>query len=724
MKILQILPSLELGGVERGVVDLSRALKRRGDETIVVSSGGALVRELEKMGVKHITLPVHKKSLFTLFLVPALVKIIQRERVDIVHARSRVPGWVAWFAARKTGTPFVTTCHGYYSNHALSKIMGWGSRVIAISRIIARHMVDDFGVDPERIRLIHRGIDLDHFTFDPSRYDHPAKTYRIINIARLSPIKGQLEFIKAIHILKTKLPQIEVWIVGSEGKGKTKYADLLKRTVEQLGLENCVKFLGTRRDIQELLKQSDLLMLSTLVPEAFGRVVVEAGAVGTAVCATRVGGVLDIIDSGENGLLVPPGDIEGMADGMLELLTNRGKCKEFSLKLRKKIETNFTLNQMLEKTLEVYSEARAYKKILVIKLGAAGDVILVVPSLRMLKQRFAQSEIHVLVDRKNAPLLAHCPYIKRCVLIDRHRLQNPSYLLRLAKRLRKSGYDISMDFQNSKWTHLLAKLSGIPERYGFKRGLWGMLLNRPDKGINEKIEPVRHQFRLLSKAGVKSFDDKLELWTSPEEEETIQKIFSELPEPPKIKVGMVLGASPAWPTKRWPVENFCELAAYLREAFNAGIFLIGAKEDEPLAEKFLEYIPEAVSLVGKTSLGEMTALVEKMDLVVTGDTAPLHVAAAAKAKIIALYGPTDPKRHMPPAPGAAVFVKHLSCQPCYSGVCKNAEPLACLNKIRVEEVAQTAAKMLNRLKTNCSDKIADHSKIVCHSEPESGKNDF
>lgn len=714
MKILQILPSLELGGVERGVVDLSRALKRRGDETIVVSSGGALVKELEKMGVKHITLPVHKKSLLSLRLVPELANIIERERVEIVHARSRVPGWIAWLAARKTGTPFVTTCHGYYSNHVLSKIMGWGSRVIAISRIIARHMVDDFGVDPERIRLVHRGIDLDQFAFDPTRYEHPTRTYRIINIARLSPIKGQLEFIKAIHLLKSKLPQIEVWIVGSEGKGKTKYTELLKHTVEQLGLTHCVKFLGTRRDIQELLKQSDMLMLSTLVPEAFGRVVVEAGAVGTAVCATRVGGVLDIIDSGENGLLVPPGDIEAMAEGMYDLLMNRGKCKEFAFKLRKKIETHFTLNQMLEKTVEVYQEARAYKKILVIKLGAAGDVILAVPSLRMLHQRFPQSEVHVLVDKRNAPLLSNCPYIKRCVLIDRSKLQNFSYLLRLAKRLRKGGYDLSIDFQNSKWTHLLAKLSGIPERYGFKRGLWGMLLNRPDSGGDEKIEPVKHQFRLLSKVGVKLFDDKLELWTSPDEEEAIQNVFSEFAGNSEFKVGLVLGSSPSWPTKRWPVEYFCELADYLQKNFKARIFLIGSKEDESLAQKFLTDVPDAVSLIGKTSLGEMTALVKKMDLVVTGDTAPLHVAAAARTKIIALYGPTDPKRHMPPAPGASVFVKHLSCQPCYSGVCKNSEPLACLTRIRVEEIAQTASKMLNAVKTRFSEK----PKVACHSELE------
>ena len=127
MKVLQVLPSLEVGGVERGVIDLARAMKRRDEEMVVISSGGALVNELQKMGVTHYTLPVDRKSLFSLLLVPKISQIIERERVDIVHARSRVPAWLAWFAARKTGRPFVTTCHGYYADHFLSRAMGWAS---------------------------------------------------------------------------------------------------------------------------------------------------------------------------------------------------------------------------------------------------------------------------------------------------------------------------------------------------------------------------------------------------------------------------------------------------------------------------------------------------------------------------------------------------------------------------------------------------------------------
>ena len=129
MKTLQILPSLEVGGVERGVVDLAKAMTAAGHKTVVISSGGSLVQELQRMGVIHYELPVHEKSLLTLRLVSQIVTIIRRENVDLVHARSRVPAWIGWLAARFAGVPFVTTCHGYYSTHLLSRVMGWGKRV-------------------------------------------------------------------------------------------------------------------------------------------------------------------------------------------------------------------------------------------------------------------------------------------------------------------------------------------------------------------------------------------------------------------------------------------------------------------------------------------------------------------------------------------------------------------------------------------------------------------
>ena len=700
MKVLQILPSLDVGGVERGVVDLVRVLKEQGVDSVVVSSGGALVSELQKMTVPHYELPIHQKSLATLSQVSKLVEIIRKEGVNIIHARSRVPAWVAWFAARKAGIPFVTTCHGYYSSHPLSRVMGWGKRVIVISRVIGRHMIDDFDVSPERIRLIYRGVDTSQF-YLTQKSKQPAafrKIKRIINVGRLSPIKGQVEFLKAIHILKSQMPEIEVLLVGSENKGRHKYTDLIQKTITQLNLGENVKLLGTRRDIPELLVSSDLLVLSTLVPEAFGRVIVEAGAMGVPVLATKVGGVVEVIDEGENGWLVSAGDIQGMAKKMLEILKQEDRALVTAQKLQEKVLRQFTLEKMCRETLAVYQEVIAEKKILLIKLGAMGDVILSIPSLRMLRERFPQASITVLVDKKLASVLAAVPYINDIIPIDRKKLSNIFYLLRLAKKMRREGFDISVDLQNSKWTHLLASLSCVGERYGFQRGQFGFLLNRPDRTGGVAEPPVKNQFRILSKLGIRQYSDTLELWSDKESEIKIENLIHEDKDAQPVRpiIGMVIGSSRHWPTKRWPIQYFQELAGRLISEMNGRVILVGGVEDQDILKNLSTAWPDGVlNLIGKTSIQELIALIKSMDVLVTGDTAPLHVASAVKTKIVALFGPTDSKRHMPPAFNAVVLERNLSCQPCYKGTCRNPEKLACLNKISVQEVFESVKRHLS-----------------------------
>ncbi|MEI6631556.1 MAG: glycosyltransferase, partial [bacterium] len=214
MNILQILPELHVGGVETGTVDLARALVKLGHKAVVVSAGGELVRDLEACGARHYHLPVHKKSIFAILkLIPELQKIIKKENIDIVHARSRVPAWIAYFAARRSGCLFITTCHGYYKKHLFSSVMGWGKRVIVLSNAIGRHMIDDFSVPHERIRLIPRSVDLDKFKFlSPEK--KRKEEFNVGIIARLTPIKGHLHFIKAMARVARVAPRLKIWIVG------------------------------------------------------------------------------------------------------------------------------------------------------------------------------------------------------------------------------------------------------------------------------------------------------------------------------------------------------------------------------------------------------------------------------------------------------------------------------------------------------------------------------
>lgn len=698
MRIAQILPQLNVGGVETGTVDLAKALKKRGDEPYVISNGGALVDELVKAGIPHLKLPVHKKSLASLGLVKELSKFIERERIDIIHARSRVPAWIAYLASRRTDCDFVTTCHGYYSKHFFSRVMGWGKRVIVISHSIGRRMIDDFGVSPERITLVHRGVDLSKYSYAAGKYDKPKSgPYKIINIGRITPIKGHEEFIRAIHLLSKRVQPIEVSIVGSADPGKESYFRDLKLMVDRLGLSSHIKFLGTRCDIPELLNQADLLVLSSKIPEAFGRVLIEAGASGTVVAASRIGGILDVIEDEKNGLLFSPENYEEMAFVMERFIKDRPLCKKLSTALRSKVETEFSLNQMVEKTCQVYQEVKREKKILITKFGAIGDLVLAVPSFRMLSRRFPNAFISLLVDSKLAPLVERCPYLDELITFERASKNDPWIrLFKLAKRLRGRSFDLSVDLQNNWKSHVLSFLAHIPKRYGYKRGMSGFLLTHPVLIWDRNLSPVEHQFQVLKRAGVVHYEDTSELWPQPADEQYINQLFNEKGiAGAKPIVGLVLGSSARWPTKRWAVERFLELSKQLIERSHCQVALLGTSEDQDLANIFEQaHLKQVFNFIGKTTLAQLISLIKRLNVLVTGDTAPLHMASAFDTRIVALFGPTEPKRHMPPGKDHIALVKRISCQPCYSGVCKNSEPLLCLQKISVDEVFDAVQKQL------------------------------
>ena len=357
MNILHIVPALESGGVETGTIDLALSLKKLKQNVTVVSNGGALAGILKQNGITHIKLPVHRKSISALFLVPKIKRILKIHHIDIVHASSRVPAWIGFLACKLTGTPFVTSCHGFYSHHALSRVMGWGKLVMVISESIKHRMLDAFNVPEEKIRLIYRGLDLAEYSYSPDKRTGEKEKFIVINIARLTPIKGQYGFIEAMgHVLKiTK--HAEAWIVGGVEAGKEYYLEQLKDLAQKLKIEKNVKFLGRRSDAPKLLKEADCLVLSTNIPEGFGRVVIEAGAVGTPVCASDAGGVKEIVTSGLSGLLFSPKDPIKMADAIIRMAGDPGlrlKCAE---NLRKKVEENFTVDKMARQTLAVYEEA-------------------------------------------------------------------------------------------------------------------------------------------------------------------------------------------------------------------------------------------------------------------------------------------------------------------------------------------------------------------------------
>lgn len=332
--VLQVLPALVTGGVERGTVDMALSLVEAGWKAIVASSGGPMVRELLRGGAEHVTLPLASKSPLVIRANAArLERVITDHGVDIVHARSRAPAWSALKAAQKTGCHFVTTFHGTYNlgwfglKQRYNAVMTRGERVIAISHFIAEHVHRIYGVDPDRIRVVQRGIDLKKFDparVSPERIIQLAQKWRlpdgfqvIMLPGRLTRWKGQAVLIEALALLGRH--DVRCLLVGSD-QGRTGYREELVDLIRRRDLVDVVHIVDECGDMPAAYMLTDVVVSASTDPEAFGRVVVEGQAMGRPVIASDHGAPRETILPGETGWLAPAGDPRALADALSHFL--------------------------------------------------------------------------------------------------------------------------------------------------------------------------------------------------------------------------------------------------------------------------------------------------------------------------------------------------------------------------------------------------------------------
>lgn len=368
--ILQVIPSLVTGGAERGCVDVAAAIQRAGGRAIVASAGGPMVRELERAGARHVTLPLASKNPMVIRRnADRLAKLIADERVDIVHARSRAPAWSAYWAAKRTGRPFVTTFHAPYNFASRLKrwyngVMARGERVIAVSGFVAEHVASTYGVGPDRLRLIHRGIDVGMMAPDrvtQSRLVQLAQAWRIPEDRRVIMLPGRLTRWKGQSVLidavaKLGRPDVLALLVGAD-QGRAEYRRELETRIRTLGVEGQVAIVGHCNDMAAAYMMADVVVSASTEPEAFGRVIVEAQAMGRPVIVSAIGAVKETVRDGETGLVVPPGDAAALAAAIETTLAldgdQRAVVAEAAMDF---VRTAFTKDRMCAETLAVYAE--------------------------------------------------------------------------------------------------------------------------------------------------------------------------------------------------------------------------------------------------------------------------------------------------------------------------------------------------------------------------------
>ncbi len=370
--ILQILPRLETGGVERGTTEIAAAIKGAGWRSVVVSGGGRLVHDLERGGTEHITLSVYSKNPVVMRKNAArLAEIIKEKNVDIVHARSRAPAWSAKWACEKTGVPFLTTFHGAYNmgpfkiKKKYNKVMTAGVLTIAVSNFIKQHILDNYeGVKADKIRVIHRGADIDRF--DVSKVSQErlialSKKWRlpedlpvIMLPGRLTRWKGQPVMLDALAQMRHK--NIRCLFVGSD-QGRKRYRRELERKAKKLGLDSVVQFVDHCNEMDVAYMLSDIVVSASTDPEAFGRVIPEAQAMGRLVVGPDHGGATETIKDGETGFLFKHGDAKDLAEKLDAVLDmSAAEKQKMTEKAVQSVRGEFSKDAMCAKTLDLYRE--------------------------------------------------------------------------------------------------------------------------------------------------------------------------------------------------------------------------------------------------------------------------------------------------------------------------------------------------------------------------------
>lgn len=373
-RILQIIPNMEIGGAERTVLEITSFLKDKEFSSLVLTSGGKLIGELEKENIEVIKLKIDKKNPYSIIKNFFLfIKIFREKKIDLVHVRSRAPAWSAIFAAKKIGIPVLTTWHGHVSNSSFIKkiynsIMLKGDAVIANSAYTAERISKIYNIDLNKIDIISRGVNVESFEgskFSNTEISNMKKMWSvddnkiiILFPARLTRWKGHLVTIEAINLLKKeKFFDHVIFLFAGEKAGAENYIKKLNSIITKFKLQENIKLVERIENMPLAYHASDIVLSPSIEPEPFGRIPIEAQAAGKTIIASDHGAVKDTIKNGNNftGFKVKPNDPQALSIAIKQsIIMDKKDLTKMHERAISNVKNNFSLENMCKKTLEVY----------------------------------------------------------------------------------------------------------------------------------------------------------------------------------------------------------------------------------------------------------------------------------------------------------------------------------------------------------------------------------
>jgi glycosyltransferase involved in cell wall biosynthesis len=363
MKILLLTTHINVGGIGMYILTLAKYLKKEGYDVVIVSSSGELRDEFVREGIKHIYVDIKTKFEFGLKIwkaLPRLIKILREHEIQLIHAQTRVAQVISFCLQKITGTPFISTCHGFFNYKRMSRrfFPCWGEKIIAISKSVKKHLIDDFKLNPDRVVQIYNGIELDQLLKIGKEKDYMfleqigffSDDIIIGSIGRLSPVKGFKYLVKGFKLIAEEYPRAKLLIIG-EGTEE----DTLREMVDDSGLNTRVIFIAGGGMSEKYLPLFDIFCMPSL-HEGLGLSMMEAMAAGKVCIASDVGGLSELISDEYNGLLFPPKDPARIAGTIRKVLSNPLLCERLSANAREKARNNFSIDDSIKKTVNVYKK--------------------------------------------------------------------------------------------------------------------------------------------------------------------------------------------------------------------------------------------------------------------------------------------------------------------------------------------------------------------------------
>ena len=702
LTILHLLPWLNYGGVEKYVIGLSAALRERGHRCIIVSSAGKLLPEAQAAGATHI--PMRIDGWRGPGAARRLARIIDREEVDLLAAHNWTAGAVGFLAASVARIPYVFTVHGMRDPIQRFFTYYWGQKVMTVSAASSDQLINAFHLPRSRVVAGVIGVDTDRFRPRPAAASlvHELaldpQAPKVVHISRFSRGKAEvaLRLIEAAPEVERQAPGFQAVIVGM-GPLEDEVARRAEEANSALGRRAFV-FAGPRGDVPELMSIADAVVgTATVALEAMacGKPVVAAGKAGFVglVTAER----LELADATCFGDHAAPEPVtaSNLAGAISEALARPARRNELGEFGRNAVLRSFSLRRAAESVERVYQEVlagrRPVRRIAIFHLNQVGDLLFSLPALAAMRARFPQAEITSILRPNLVGLMQASPLVDRLLV----RKAGLAAEARLLWELRRRNFDLAVAFSHSASTGFQALACGAPTRIGFVDADLSFLLNRKVhlRGLPWPGKLARLAVCLGAGSPPDSYVGMLRI--PPEPRERAQRLLERAGINGQERIAVIApGASGRRRHKAWEGDRFAEVADYLRERWGVAIVIVGGRGDARETSRVAGSMSApSVNLAGETSTGEVAAIIERADLLVGVDSGPMHVAAAMGTPVVALFGPTDPRRTGPRGEGHEVVSAGLDCSPC-AHPCEARE---CMTAITVEQVIAAVDRILGRV---------------------------